>query len=177
MAAPFFVLVAGPPGSGKSTVARPLASALGLSLLAKDDIKEALMDVLGKPGTVEESRELGRAAVMAMLTAAKGSAGAVLDSTFYPYAVPHLKALPGPLVEVRCVCSREVVSARYLARSATRHAGHLDSERPAEELWNEHHLTPLDLGPVIEVHTDHQVDIATLAARVRALLGEATAPG
>lgn len=134
------------------------------------------MDVLGKPGSVDKSRELGRAAVMAMLTAAKRSVGAVLDSTFYPYTVPHLEALPGPLVEVRCVCPREVVVARYLARSATRHAGHLDSERPPEELWNEHHRTPLGLGPVIEVNTGREVDIAMLATQVRALVDEAIAP-
>jgi adenylate kinase family enzyme len=40
-----FVLVAGPPGSGKSTLARPLAEQLNLPLMAKDPIKEALMDV------------------------------------------------------------------------------------------------------------------------------------
>ena len=56
-----FILVAGPPGSGKSTVARPVAEALGLPLLVKDAIKDTLMDELGAPATVEESRELGRA--------------------------------------------------------------------------------------------------------------------
>lgn len=163
-----FVLVAGPPGSGKSTIAKPLASELGLSLLVKDAIKDVLMDVLDRPATVQESRRLGRGAVMAMLTAAKSSAGAVMDSTFYPYTVPHLKALPGPIVELRCVCPRAVVEARYRARSATRHAGHLDSERPPDELWNEAHLTPLGLGPVIEVDTNREVDIVGLAEQVRA---------
>jgi len=57
-----FVLVAGPPGSGKSSLAAPLATKLGLVLLAKDEIKEALMGVLGPPATVDESRRLGRAA-------------------------------------------------------------------------------------------------------------------
>jgi predicted kinase len=42
-----FVLVAGWPGSGKSTLAAALAPELGLPLLAKDEIKEALMDALG----------------------------------------------------------------------------------------------------------------------------------
>jgi hypothetical protein len=51
-----FVLVAEPPGSGKSTLARPLASELGLPLLAKDDVKEALMGEMGVPGDVCESR-------------------------------------------------------------------------------------------------------------------------
>jgi len=169
------VLVAGPPGSGKSTLAAPLAAELGLSVLAKDAFKEALMTVLGPPATVEESRRLGRAAVMAMLTAARSSPGAVLDSTFYPYTRPHLAELPGQLIEVRCRCPREVARARYRARSATRDAGHLDDERPPEELWNEHHLTPLGLGPVIEVDTGGPVEVERLARAIQQLA--ASRPG
>ena len=165
------MLVAGPPGSGKSSLAVPLAQELGLPLLAKDEIKDALMGVLGPPATVEDSRRLGRAAVMAMLALAKSALGAVLDSTFYPYTVPHLTRLDGVVVEVRCRCPREVAQQRYQARSATRHTGHLDDERPPEELWNEHHLTPLGLGPLIEVDTTAPVDIAGLAEHVRALGG------
>ena len=75
----WFVLVAGWPGSGKSTLAAALAAELGLPLLAKDEIKEALMDGLGRPQTVAESRRLGTAAVLAMLRAApdlpRGGAG------------------------------------------------------------------------------------------------------
>ncbi|WP_338200032.1 hypothetical protein [Candidatus Nephthysia bennettiae] len=97
------MLVGGPPASGKSSLAAPLAVELELPLIAKDAIKEALMDVLGLPGDVEESRRLGRAAVMAMLTIARTSPGGVLDSTWYPYARPALAELRGPLVEVRCV--------------------------------------------------------------------------
>jgi tRNA uridine 5-carbamoylmethylation protein Kti12 len=41
------VLVTGPPTSGKTTLARPLAHHLDLPLLGKDAIKEALFDTLG----------------------------------------------------------------------------------------------------------------------------------
>ena len=164
-----FVLVAGPPGSGKSSLAGPLAAELGLALLAKDEIKETLMGELGVPATVQESRRLGRAAVMALLAMARSSRGAVLDSTFYPYTVPHLGRLPGTLIEVRCRCPREVAQMRYWARSETRIAGHFDDERPPEELWNEHHIEPLGLGPLIEVDTTVPVDVEPLAQRIRAL--------
>ena len=50
----WFVLVAGWPGSGKSTLAAALAAELGLPLLSKDEIKEALMDGLGPPETVAQ---------------------------------------------------------------------------------------------------------------------------
>src|SRR6476620_7660537 len=63
---PLFVLIGGIPGSGKSTLAVAVAAELGLALLAKDEIKEALMDALGDPPTIAESQRLGRAAVIAM---------------------------------------------------------------------------------------------------------------
>jgi len=96
----WFVLVAGWPGSGKSTLAAALAAQLGLPLLAKDEIKEALMEGLGQPSTVAESQRLGKAAVLAMLRAARTCPGAVLDSTWFDYALPLARALPGRLIEV-----------------------------------------------------------------------------
>lgn len=47
------VLVSGAPGAGKTTIAQPLAEALGFPLLSKDHIKETLYDSLnGIPGDV-----------------------------------------------------------------------------------------------------------------------------
>ena len=42
MAPRLMVLVTGAPGSGKTTLAGPLATELGFALLAKDRIKESL---------------------------------------------------------------------------------------------------------------------------------------
>jgi hypothetical protein len=147
-------------------LAASLAPALGLPLIAKDEIKQALMEVLGPLRTVDQSRELGRASVMAMLTVAKSSPGAVLDSTFYPYTVDHLRQLRPPLIEIRCVCPREIVRARYQARSKSRTAGHFDDQRSPEELWHEHHLKPLRLGPLIEADTSTSFDVNELVNRV-----------
>jgi predicted kinase len=159
---PWFVLVAGWPGSGKSTLATALAAELGLPLLAKDEIKEALMDGLGRPGTVAESQRLGRAAVLAMLSVARRCPGAVLDSTWFGYALPLVRALPGQLAEVRCVIPLELAKARYRARAGQRHAGHLDAARSDEELWGEP-SRPLGLGPVVDVDTSGPVDVAQVA--------------
>src|SRR5690349_13245031 len=123
------VLVGGWPGAGKSTLARALAADLAVPLLAKDEIKETLADVLGQPADVEASRRLGRAAVRAMLTVAGSCPDAVLDSTWFEDARPFVEALPPPLVEVRCVVDRELARSRYLARAARRHHGHLDLDR------------------------------------------------
>lgn len=104
----WFVLVAGWPAAGKSTLARALATELGLPLLAKDEIKEALMDGLGYPATVAQSRRLGRAAVVAMLRVAQRCPGAVLDSTWFEYADPLVRQLPGRCAEVICTVPVEL---------------------------------------------------------------------
>ena len=44
---PLVVVVGGAPGTGKTTLAAPLAKALELPFLSKDLIKETLMDSLG----------------------------------------------------------------------------------------------------------------------------------
>jgi 2-phosphoglycerate kinase len=54
------VLVSGAPGSGKTSLAVPLAAELGLALLRKDRIKETLHDGLGAPEPdLAWSRRLG----------------------------------------------------------------------------------------------------------------------
>jgi predicted kinase len=163
-----FVLVGGWPGSGKSTLAEALAEQLHLPLLSKDEIKEALADGLGRPETVEQSKRLGRAAVIAMLRVAQRCPGGVLDSTWFDYTRPLVAALPGRLVEIRCMVDRELARARYYARAAARHPGHLDTVRSEDELWGQP-VRPLGVGTLLQVNTSGFVDAATLAGQIQAL--------
>jgi predicted kinase len=161
-----FVVVSGPAASGKSTLAPALAGALDLPLLAKDVIKDALVDVLGAPD-LPRSRELGRAAVHVLLAVARTAGRGVLESVWHGYSRTSLAALPGPAVEVFCRCDRDVLRARYAARSAGRGAGYFDTERSAEELWNDEVGTPVAAGwPVVEVDTGAEVDVTALARQV-----------
>jgi predicted kinase len=166
---PTYVVVSGPPGSGKSTLAGELAPALGLPLIAKDTIKQALMEVLGAPD-LDASRRLGTASVAVLLAVAAANGRGVLESVWHrTYAIPDLRRLPGPIVEVFCSCDRDVVERRYLARAGTRVAGHFDTQRRPDELWNDEVALPVAGGwPVIEVDTNGPVDGHDLAQRVRA---------
>jgi len=163
-----FVAIGGVPASGKSTLAHQLAPALGLPLLAKDTINHGLMDALGDPADVEASRELGRAAVHALLALAADNTGAVLDSTWYPYTVPLLRALPAPIVEVRCHVPVTVAQQRYRARMPTRRTGDVQAQHPDSELWASAHGEPLGVGPVVRVETDRPVDVAAVVEQVMA---------
>jgi predicted kinase len=164
-----YVLVAGPPASGKSTLAPRLAEAMALPLIAKDTIKEALMRTLPVPD-VDASRRIGRAAVQVMLAvAAESPLGAVLESNFYrSYATPELRALPGSIVEVFCRCPPEVRLGRYRERADSRALGHFDTLRTDAELVSSEISEPVAGGwPVIEVDTTVPVELPGLVARVR----------
>jgi predicted kinase len=167
-----FVVVSGPPASGKTTLARAIAPALGLPLIAKDTIKEALLSVLPVPD-VETSRVVGAASVAALYAVASQTGGAVLESVWHrSRSVGDLRRLPGNIVEVFCRCDRQVAARRYRSRSGTRAAGHFDATRTIEELWNDEVARPVAGGwPVIEVSTNRPVEIKPLMERVWAAAG------
>jgi predicted kinase len=165
---PVYVVVTGPPASGKSTLSRRLADGLGLPLLAKDEVKQELMDEQ-PPTDVEGSRRLGRQAVRSLLERAAASSGAVLDSVWVDRerAVCELGRLGerAELVEVFCRCDVPTLRRRYAQRAPTKGPGHFDEERPEEELWPAEALEPLR-GPwrLIEVDTTRDVDLEALVA-------------
>jgi len=104
-----------------------------------------------------------------MLRVARHCRGAVLDSTWFDYALPLVRTLPGQLVEVRCLVPLDLARARYRSRSAHRHVGHLDAARSEQELWGKP-SRPLGLGPVIDVETSGPVNVSQLADDIARIL-------
>ena len=71
-------------------------------------------------------------------------------------------------MEVFCRVDREVARTRYEARAGSRHAGHFDSIRSAEELWNDEVSEPVAGGwPFLEVDTTKPADVADVVRRIR----------
>jgi predicted kinase len=168
------VLVSGPPGAGKTTLARPLAKALGFALLSKDDIKEPLFDTLGGVrGDHEASQRIGAASWEVLWALAPHIPHLVLEANFHPnsaYEHARLAALPGQIVEVYCRCPPAEVARRFAARAARpeHHAAHYAGEVSQSVIVSEFGR-PMGIGTVIEVDTRAAVDIAALADRIRAL--------
>lgn len=160
-----FVVINGPPGSGKTSISSAVSEGLGLPLLSKDAIKESLADSL--PVTdPDESRRLGRAAIQLIYDLARASQGAVLEGPFLrSFAIDELGTLGGDVVEVFCRCDRAEMERRYRAR--VRHACHFDDLRTDDDLWNADTLEPVAGGwPVIDVDTSRPVDITALVTRI-----------
>jgi predicted kinase len=168
-----FIVVSGPPGSGKSTVASGLARAFGLAVFSKDTIKEALMDQLGC-ADVEQSRRLGAAAIEVLLAMAMHNGGGVLDSTWRPsLSRPRIARLSGRVVEVFCDCPASLARDRYLVRAGFRHPGHFDTVRGGDvALWTGEAAEPIDGGwPMIRLDTSTPTEIDAVARQLQVLLG------
>ena len=125
------MLVTGPPGAGKTTVAEALAAELGFTLFAKDAIKEILHDALGEEADLAWSRRLGGAAIEMLWALAAYAPAAVLEANFWPDDPrhrAHAQALGAVPVEVHCVCPIEECMRRYAERAPSRHAVHVDRD-------------------------------------------------
>ena len=127
------LIVTGLPATGKSTFARQLAARYRLPLLAKDAIKETLLDDSGTADPLESRRlsDISFSMLFAQLgrLAATG-VDAVLEGNFR--AGRHevaLRALPDPeIVQILCRVGETERLRRIGARAAerARHPGHGD---------------------------------------------------
>lgn len=183
LASPCLIVLGGHSGSGKTTVARALAAALGLPLLSKDVIKEALFDSLGWSDR-DWSRRLGAASIAVLFRQLEALLAAgqpcVIESIFQAEQDgPRLRALCAQHdilpIELRCVAAGALLVERIRARVAAgeRHPGHVD-EITVVELEGRLRAGPpalLELGGpcrTLDTTDPDALDLSELAAWVQA---------
>ena len=166
----FAVLVNGVPASGKSTVARQLAGRTGWPLFALDTVKEALFAHLGT-GDRAHNRRFGQAsyqAIFAVIGDCPEGGAAIIDAWFgfQPEDVlrTHLaQAGVTDVAQLWCAAPPELIGARYLARLASRPAGHLGAEYAPELVALAARAQPLKGFQTLALDTSAPVD-GTLVA-------------
>jgi predicted kinase len=161
------VYVSGAPGSGKTSLAVPLAAELGYALLTKDRIKETLHDALGAPEPdLAWSRRLGGAAMELLWRLAADAPAVVIEANFRPDSErerANLSGLAARPVEVHCACPPEEAMRRYNARAT--HPVHVVATLPLEAMSE--YDRPVGIGTLIPVDTAAPVDVNAVAAAVR----------
>lgn len=157
---PSLVVVCGPPGAGKTQLAQTLSLKVRLPVIAKDLIKETLMDHFG-PGEAAGTAAFAvqRAVADAMLTA---GSGLILEGAFFRDQLD----LRGLAIKARTVilsihAPLECLVARYTDRQRDRHPGHRGLEALPElrRRVMDGVYEPADVGlPVLKVETENGYD-------------------
>jgi predicted kinase len=184
------VIISGPPGAGKTSLAGEISRELGLAMLAKDMFKEAIFDHL--PGAdTSDAHRLGIASVGMMYSFARhqleNGVGIILESTFdrgkAEEDVSPLLELANAVI-VHCSAPPGLILERFEARAddPDRHEVHRDEAHvdALEQNLAAGIYEPMDLGiPTIEVDMTHpdEVEIRELIIRIRTILEGAAAKG
>ena len=175
---PSLVIVSGPPGAGKTRLARPLAQRLNLPLLQKDGIKEQIGDAFGRDAGAA-SGPMGLAAIRVLFSTTMellANRQSVVIESFFHKGVAESDILP--LLEFANACLVHVTAdeplliSRFERRmeSPDRHWVHNDATRldDLRRYIAEGITDPLQLPvPTIEIDTTYgSLDVEEIAFMV-----------
>lgn len=173
------IIISGPPGTGKSTLARPLARHLDLPLFEKDRIKERMADSIGTTA-MTISGALGLAAILELYATTDEMVRAGRDliiESFFHHGRAETDLAPiaarAQSVLIHISADEAVLLSRYeqRARSTDRHAIHEVGNRIGDlrHYLREGICDPLDLDiPKIFIDTTYgKIDAEEVAYIVR----------
>lgn len=180
---PTLIIISGPPGAGKSTLARPLARHLGMPLFEKDAIKERFADDLGSIALSMNS-QLGLAAILELYATTREMIHAgrdVVIESFFHHGRAETDLVPivadARALLIHIYADTPILLSRYERRL------HDPARHPIHEVGNRigdlrHYLAegicdPLDLDiPRIFIDTTYgDIDAEEVAHMTRETLG------
>lgn len=159
-----FIVMRGFPGTGKSTIARLLASALHASLIDRDIIRQTAVHVLGElPQVGQFSYELMFALAREQLSL---GLSVVVDTpltyrTTYEQCKELAKAFQTPMLVVHCQCPPEVQKRRLEDRKGNVSAFQITSWDEWEQ-WKPRFEEYEDAGCIIDTSNPMDDSLATV---------------
>jgi predicted kinase len=182
------VIVSGPPGAGKTTLAKRLGREVGLAVLSRDDIKDAMFESLGWSDR-EWSIRIGRASYELLYLFAErlleAKRSVVLetnfDRAFSQSRIGEMQSrMSFDVLEINCSTDPTVLARRFRDRwnAGGRHPGHTDVFTDEDEFLaalSDRDFAPATLGDnLVQLDTTdfEQIDWNDVIARVRKTLGE-----
>ena len=181
------IIITGPPGAGKTTLARNLSQALNLPLINKDDVKDILFDTLGWKDR-QWSMKLGQASFEILFhlleCQLKVNKPVILETAFIPKyhntRFMKLRSKYGFMsIQIVCTAEDKVLYERFIKRTKSneRHPGHVDHLMTYDQfskLLREGKYATLDIGgEILEIDTTDftTVDYEGLLTEIQDMTG------
>jgi glucokinase len=160
------VMVNGVPASGKSTVAKALATQTGWPILSIDTLKDPHLELIENVDR-DFNRVLGQAsykAIFAVIRDAAPGTTFIVDAWFGFQPLDKLKELTAMagitrIAELWCHAPPQTVGERYRRRASSRLPGHPGPDYVPELVTLAGKAQPSRLGPMLEIDTTQPCDL------------------